>query len=290
MPELNVPGTAVRRALYESVAENLPAQHGALLMALERGVRFGQALESNDATGIAAREALPLVQALADGSAGLDQAQAMADAVGLQRDTLVDAAAALRVKRDPSEHARAVCTIAAQIEAAMGPEPTVVVSGRVWNKIKKGTKKGVSTVTKTAHKITHTGPIAKLEKKLQDTVVKALPITKPFIDFHNKVASKFTEKVLQKGGLIDKDKPKPKAKSVAKAAVPAASAKSVLSAVQTAVKAPAPASVLKSAVSAPAAKPKPPGAKAKAKKAPAHRTQIKARSGKVYDVAVRLVS
>src|SRR5689334_20659936 len=40
-----------------------------------------------------------------------------------------------------------------------------------------------------AHKITHSGPIEKLHKKIQAMVGKALPFTKPFIRIHNSLAS-----------------------------------------------------------------------------------------------------
>ena len=82
----------------------------------------------------------------------------------------------------------------------------------------KGLKKGVQKTGQIAHKVTHTGPIAKLERKAQKYVVKTIPIAKPFVDFHNKVSSKLTEKVLKKAGVIKgRKKPKPKApKPIAK--------------------------------------------------------------------------
>ena len=56
-------------------------------------------------------------------------------------------------------------------------------------KVGKKAGKGALKPLQFAHKITHKGPLGKLERKVQDIVGKALPFTKPFIQLHNSVAS-----------------------------------------------------------------------------------------------------
>jgi hypothetical protein len=91
------------------------------------------------------------------------------------------------------------------------------LSGRLWRKIKRKTKKAfkspkaaaktlllkpITAPMTAAHKITHHPKIEKLHKQVQDTVGNLLPITKPFIRIHNSLASK-THKL---GGKITGDK------------------------------------------------------------------------------------
>ncbi|HEY3493040.1 MAG TPA: hypothetical protein VGK73_00065 [Polyangiaceae bacterium] len=72
-----------------------------------------------------------------------------------------------------------------------GDDDDVELAG-FFKKLKKAAKK-VGKVAlapvKIAHKITHTGPIGKLHKQVQNTVAKALPFTKPFIKVHNSLAA-----------------------------------------------------------------------------------------------------
>lgn len=56
------------------------------------------------------------------------------------------------------------------------------------DKLKKVAKKATIPL-KAVHKLTHKGVIGKMEKKVQDAVSKYLPIAKPFIDLHKKIAS-----------------------------------------------------------------------------------------------------
>lgn len=202
----------MRRALYESVAESVPPLHGELLMALERAVRFNKALGRKDKLGQRARAALPVVRDLAEGRKTMQDATAVAQRLGFDPNTLRDAAAAIRIARDPSDVARAVCAVAAQIER--GPDVEVHVGGFL-DKVKKG----FSKVATTAHNITHKGPIKAVETKVQDAVTKALPITKPFVNFHKNVSSKLTTKVLTKTGVIKDGASSSSAKPAAAAAV-----------------------------------------------------------------------
>lgn len=88
-----------------------------------------------------------------------------------------------------------------------------------------------ATVIKPAkflHKVTHgkNSPIRKMEMQVQKFVAKALPITKPFINFHNNIAAPATYKALQKAGIAE-EKRKLTAKGIAEATkhLPAAARK-----------------------------------------------------------------
>jgi len=76
------------------------------------------------------------------------------------------------------------------------------------NKVTKVIIKAHTAPLKAVHKVTHgkNSPIRKLEMKIQGAVTKALPFTKPFIDFHNKVGSKLTNATLAKVGIAPKEK------------------------------------------------------------------------------------
>ena len=74
--------------------------------------------------------------------------------------------------------------------------------GKRLKKVGKFIKKAHVQPLRWAHKVTHTGPIKKLETAVQNAVGKALPITKPFINFHNKVSGKLTVQALEKTGVL----------------------------------------------------------------------------------------
>jgi hypothetical protein len=60
------------------------------------------------------------------------------------------------------------------------------------DKLKKAAKKvgkGALKPLKAVHKVTHKGVLGKMERQLQEQVGKYLPITKPFIALHKKIAS-----------------------------------------------------------------------------------------------------
>jgi len=83
-------------------------------------------------------------------------------------------------------------TLRADLETLAGDE----LAGKFLNKLKKAGKKTLKVVKavhlkplQLAHKITHKGPLGKLEKKAQELVGKALPFTKPFIKIHNSIAA-----------------------------------------------------------------------------------------------------
>ena len=56
---------------------------------------------------------------------------------------------------------------------------------KATRKVGKGLRKGAQL----AHNITHKGPIGKAHMAVQKAVAKYLPIAKPFINIHNKLAS-----------------------------------------------------------------------------------------------------
>ena len=70
-----------------------------------------------------------------------------------------------------------------------------VVAGRGLDRFKKA----VLWPVKVTNKITHTGPIEKAHQAVQGAVGKYMPIAKPFINIHNKLAAK-TQGVLKKAG------------------------------------------------------------------------------------------
>ncbi len=83
-------------------------------------------------------------------------------------------------------------TIVRQIRAHAPTLAGDELGGRFLRKMKRGLKKvgkGALVPLKFAHKITHKGPIGKLERAAQKFIGKNLPIAKPFINIHNKLAS-----------------------------------------------------------------------------------------------------
>lgn len=77
-------------------------------------------------------------------------------------------------------------------EGLAGEEDDIELAGFL-KKLKKAAKKVGKVALKPvqiAHKYTHqVGPIAKMEKAVQNAVGKALPFTKPFIKVHNSLAA-----------------------------------------------------------------------------------------------------
>lgn len=55
-------------------------------------------------------------------------------------------------------------------------------------RFKRAMKKAVTKPIKAVHKVTHSGPIEAMHKKVQETVGKYIPIAKPFISIHNSLA------------------------------------------------------------------------------------------------------
>jgi hypothetical protein len=87
----------------------------------------------------------------------------------------------------PGGH-RIVRTIRAHHATLAGDE----IGGKFLRKLKKGLKKtgkGILTGAKFVHKITHKGPLGKLEKQAQKLVGQVLPFTRPFIAAHNKLSA-----------------------------------------------------------------------------------------------------
>ena len=105
------------RQLYNSAKAAIPAPFNAALAAVETGIRFGTAIAKGSKK---ARKALPVVQALAKGRIGLNDAKRLAVKAGVQPNTVRDAAAMLRLKAQAKANPRIanVFAVAKKIESA----------------------------------------------------------------------------------------------------------------------------------------------------------------------------
>jgi hypothetical protein len=122
----------VVKELYKAAKSAAPSPYKEYIAGAETGVRFANAMSKKTPKGVAARKALPVVRALAEGKVSLKAAKAKGVALGLKGNTIRDAAASMKLRTSNTPQARAVMAVVADI-AKVTENPTRIVqaaSGR----------------------------------------------------------------------------------------------------------------------------------------------------------------